>query len=269
MSSVMWDGPELAALYDRISDLQFEGGRKLAKMVDVGKSDAVLDVGCGTGRLAMYLAGIVGPSGSVTGIDPSPYRIAIAKEKLKGRGLRNVQFLAGRGEDLGTFRNEEFDQVIYSSVFHWITDKLAALKEACRVLKPGGKVGMNTVDRENHFAMKRVMDDLISKKYPEHRHLEDEFSRMLVSGPGLERLIQEAGFSDIQVKIVPEKHVYSSVKQLFDFIEASSFGNFMRGVPGPVKSRILEDLGGELEKMRTPAGIEMTSKMLFATAVKP
>jgi arsenite methyltransferase len=265
----MWDGPELAALYDRISDLQFEGGRKLAGMTDVEKGDSVLDVGCGTGRLAVYLAGIVGPSGSVTGIEPSPHRIAIAKEKLKGRGPRNVRFMADRGEDLGAFRSCEFDRVIYSSVFHWITDKPAALKEAYRVLKPGGKVGMNTVDKEHHFTMKKIMDDLIAKRYPEHRDIEDEFSRMLVSGPELERLLEDAGFTGIRVETVPEKHIYSSAKQLFDFIEASSFGNFLRNVPGQVKSRMLDDMGRELEKMRTPAGIELTSKMLFATAARP
>ncbi len=88
MNSVMRDGPELARLYDRISDLQFEGGKKLVAMMGVKKGDAVLDVGCGTGRLAVHLAGIVGPSGSVTGIDPSPHRISIAEEKLKGQGHR-------------------------------------------------------------------------------------------------------------------------------------------------------------------------------------
>jgi Methylase involved in ubiquinone/menaquinone biosynthesis len=268
MSSVTHDGPELAALYDRISDLQFNDGRKLAEMMGTRTGDAVLDVGCGTGRLAVYLASIVGSSGSVTGIDPSPYRVDIARRKLKEKGLKSVRFMAGRGEDLGAFRDMEFDRVIYSSVFHWIDDKPAALEEAYRVLKPGGRVGMNTVDKDHHSAMKQIMEDLIVRKYPEHRHLDDEFSRMLVNGPDLEKLLDEAGFRDVRVEAVFEKHAYDSAKQLFDFIEASSFGNFMPQLPGPVKSRMLEDLGQELEKMRTPAGIEMIAKMLFATATK-
>jgi ubiquinone/menaquinone biosynthesis C-methylase UbiE len=269
MSSVIWDGPELARLYDRISDLQFEGGKKLAAMMDVKKGDAVLDVGCGTGRLAVHMAGIVGPPGSVTGIDPSPPRVSVAEEKLKGQGPGNVRIRIGHGEDLRAFRDGEFDCVIYSSVFHWIADKAAALREARRVLKPGGRIGMNTVDKDHHFAMKQIMEDLIAKKYPEHWPMEDALSHMLVSGRELGELLQTAGFGDIRIETAPEKHVYSSAKQLFDFIEASSFGNFMRDVPGPVKSRMLEDLGREMEKMRTPAGIELTSKMLFATAVRP
>jgi ubiquinone/menaquinone biosynthesis C-methylase UbiE len=269
MSSVIWDGPELAQLYDRISDLQFEGGKKLAAMTGVKKDDAVLDVGCGTGRLAVHLADIVGPSGSVTGLDPSPPRVSLAEEKLKGQGLRQVRIRIGRGEELGAFREGEFDHVIYSSVFHWVADKAAALREARRVLNPGGRIGMNTVDRDHHFAMKQIMEDLIAKKYPEHWPMEDAMSHMLVGGRELGELLQTAGFGDIRIETVPEKHVYSSPEQLFDFIEASSFGNFMRDVPGPVKARLLEDLGRELEKMRTPAGIELTSKMLFATAMRP
>jgi ubiquinone/menaquinone biosynthesis C-methylase UbiE len=268
MSSVIWDGPELARLYDRISDLQFEGGRKLAEMMDVRKGDVVLDVGCGTGRLAVYLADIVGPSGSVTGIDPSAHRVRVAEEKLKGQGTRNVCFHVGIGEDLGAFRDDGFDHVCYSSVIHWIEDKMAALKEARRVLKPGGNVGMNTVDKEHHFTMRQILDDFIAKKYPEYQHIEDEMTSMLLGRDELREGLERAGFKEVKIRAVPDRHVYSSPRQLFEFMEASSLGNFLRQVPGPVKARMLEDLGKELEKMRTPAGIELTSKMLFATATK-
>lgn len=268
-SSVRWDGRELAELYDRISDLQFEGGKKLAARMGVKQGDAVLDVGCGTGRLAVHLAGVVGPAGSVTGIDPSPHRVCIAEAKLKGQGSRNVRVRLGRGEDLGAFGDCEFDHVVYSSVFHWVADKAAALKEARRVLRAGGRVGMNTVDKDHHFAMKQIMEDIIAKKYPEHWPMEDAMSHMLVGGGDLRAMLEAAGFEGVKIETVPEKHIYATPRQLFDFIEASSFGNFMRDVPAPVKARMLEDLGRELEKMRTPAGIELTSKMLFAVAEKP
>ena len=269
MSSVMWDGPDLAERYDRISDLQFQCGRKLVEMMSVKKGDAVLDVGCGTGRLAIYVAEVVGAQGSVTGIEPSPHRMRIAAGKLKGPADRNVRFMIGRGEDLGAFSGNAFDHVFYSSVFHWIADKKTTLEEAYRVLKPGGNAGMNTVDRDHHFAMKQVMDDVIAKKYPEHKHIEDEMSKHLVNRTELGDLLDVAGFLDIRIDIVEEKHCYSSPKELFDFIDASSFGNFMRQVPDHVKSRMLDDVGRELEKKRTPAGIELTSKMLYATATKP
>ena len=269
MTSVMWDGPELAMLYDRISDLQFEGGRRLVAMMGVGPGEAVLDVGCGTGRLAVYLADVVGPSGRVTGIDPSPHRIQIAREKLNPARRRNLQFTIGRGEDLSAFGGSGFDHACYSSVIHWIGEKRAALAEAYRVLKPGGSLAMNTVDKAHHFAMKKVMDDLIARKYSQYADLGDEMMRQLVDGAELAELLGAAGFRDVRVEVVPEKHCYASPKELFDFIEASSFGNFLRGVPGHVRSEILEDMGKGLERMRTPAGIELASNMLYAMASKP
>lgn len=269
MTSVKWDDQGLAELYDRISDLQFEGGKKLAAAMGVKAGDAVLDVGCGTGRLAVHLADVVGPAGSVTGIDPSPHRVSVAERKLKGPGTGNVRVRIGRGEDLRAFREGEFDGVIYSSVFHWIGDKPAALREARRVLGPGGRIGMNTVDKDHHFAMKQIMEDIIAKKYPEHWPMEDAMSQMLVGGEELAGMLEKAGFEDLRIEVVPETHIYNRPEDLFDFIEASSFGNFMRDVPAPVKARLLADMGRELEKMRTPAGIVLTSKMLFATAAKP
>ena len=137
------------------------------------------------------------------------------------------------------------------------------------MLRAGGNVGINTVDRNQHFAMKKVMDDIIVGRHPEYRAVEDEMARQLVDKGELERLLAEAGFREVRIDVVPEKHCYASTKELFDFIEASSFGNFLRGVPDRARPGIMEDMGRELEKMRTPNGIELSADMLYATAAKP
>ncbi len=94
-------------------------------------------------------------------------------------------------------------------------------------------------------------------------------SKMLVSNDELDGLLKQAGFGDIDISLVPEKHYYASAKEFIEFIEASSFGNFLRQVPGQVKSEIIEDMGVELEKRRTDAGIELESSTMFAIARKP
>lgn len=268
MSSVMWDGPELAERYDRISDMQFKSGSILVDRMGIKKGDAVLDVGCGTGRLALYVSKIVGPQGRVTGIDPSPHRIRIAESKLKGRDFHNVRFLIGEAEDLHAFTDNTFDDVYYSSVFHWLGDKRTALQEAYRVLKHGGNVGMTTVDRDYHFAMKEVMEKLFTEKYP-GISIDNDFSKMLVNRKELEELLTGAGFGDVNIFTLEEKHYYSSPEEFFGFIEASSFGNFLRQVPDRIRPKVLEDMGKELENMRTGKGIELTSNTMYAIARKP
>src|SRR3974390_3377552 len=81
--AISWgrDSPELAAAYDEVGIRQFEQGKLLISSLNIAKGESVLDIGAGTGRLAAYVAGIVGPFGRTVAIDPLPPRIAIAKTK--------------------------------------------------------------------------------------------------------------------------------------------------------------------------------------------
>ena len=64
MSEIDWDTPEIAVRYDKNCDHQFLKGRALVEMMGIATGDTVLDVGCGTGRQAVYVSWIIGPSGS-------------------------------------------------------------------------------------------------------------------------------------------------------------------------------------------------------------
>jgi arsenite methyltransferase len=267
MSNVMWDAPELAERYDRVSDIQFRSGSLLVERMGMKEGDDVLDVGCGTGRLALHVSKIVGPAGSVTGIDPSLHRIRVAESKLRGKAFPNVRCMIGQGEDMIFLPVSAFDHLYYSSVFHWIEDKAAALREAYRVLKPGGTIGMTTVDRSHMYAMRQMWEKVLDGKH-DQVNMGQDMSKLLVSSDELDGLMRTTGFIDIDICLVPEKHYYRSAREFIEFIEASSFGNFLRQAPGYVRSQIIEDMGVELEKRRTDAGIELESSTMFAIARK-
>jgi len=269
VTSVVWDVPELAERYDRVSDVQFRSGRNLVERMSVKEGDVVLDVGCGTGRLALYVADVVGPSGNVIGLDPSPHRINVACSKLKGRKLENLAFSIGQGEDLMGIHNDAFDHVYYSSVFHWIDDKGAALSEAARVLKPGGNVGMTTVDRNFPFAMKEIMEKAFYKNIYDGQHKMEEEMLKLVTTEELIGLFEAAGLHDISIESVEESHDFSSAEELIEFMEASSFGNFLSFLPEGQRAQAREDIRKEMETLRTDRGIELQSNTLYAIASKP
>lgn len=268
MSGVTWDEPELAERYDRMSDTQFASGCLLVDRMHVGKGDVVLDVGCGTGRLASYVSKVVGPSGYVVGVDPSPYRVRIADRKRRRGAAGNMVFMIGRAEDLGAFSENAFHHAYYSSVFHWIADKDMALREAHRALKPGGNAGITTVDRDGHFAMKKMMEDIFSRYPSSDEPKADDFSKMLVSKNELEKMFESAGFRDIGIEVTEEKQYYPSPEVFLQFIEASSFGNFLRNVPEQYRASVRRDIGKELEKMRTDRGIELRANVMYAIATK-
>ncbi|MGC1398173.1 class I SAM-dependent methyltransferase, partial [Candidatus Binatus sp.] len=111
------DTADLAERYERISaDRQFRGGQELLRELALVPGETVLDIGCGTGMLAEYATSLVGPAGSVIGIDPLPLRIEIAKK----RGTANLSFKVGNAYDLGEVAADSFDVVYMNAVFHWL-----------------------------------------------------------------------------------------------------------------------------------------------------
>src|SRR5215213_7951115 len=104
----------------------------------------VLDCGCGPGSVTVGLAEVVAP-GEVVGIDSSQIQIDRARALAHERGLRNVRFEAGDVYQLG-FPDASFDVVFTQALLMHLGDRLAALREIRRVLKPGGIVGVSDND---------------------------------------------------------------------------------------------------------------------------
>ncbi len=105
----------------------------------IREGEAVLDIGCGAGVDTIFAAMMVGPTGTVTGIDLVPEMLAQARENAKLAGLRNVAFVGTSAEKI-PFPDAGFDVVISNGVFNLVPDKVRALVEAIRVLKPNGRL---------------------------------------------------------------------------------------------------------------------------------
>src|SRR5438105_795941 len=91
------DSPQLAQTYDRVSDLQLEVGKRLVERLELEVGARVLDVGCGTGRLARWIGERLGPKGSIVGIDPLEDRIRkidAAKKYIVSSTLARVDWNA-------------------------------------------------------------------------------------------------------------------------------------------------------------------------------
>jgi ubiquinone/menaquinone biosynthesis C-methylase UbiE len=113
---------------------------KVLRLACLAPGESVLDVGCGTGTLAIAAKRHVGLTGSVYGIDASPEMIARARSKAR-KGRVEVTFKNGLAETL-PFPNAQFDVVLSTIMLHHLPLKarVQCVCEIQRVLKPGGRV---------------------------------------------------------------------------------------------------------------------------------
>jgi len=113
---------------------------KMLQFAHLQPGDAVLDVGCGTGTLAILAKRKVGPTGEVCGIDASPEMIARAQRKARRAGIQ-VSFKESFAQSL-PFSEGRFDVVMTTVMLHHLPKKARAVLagEMRRVLKPGGRV---------------------------------------------------------------------------------------------------------------------------------
>lgn len=108
----------------------------------IARTARILDMGCATGLAARAIARRADFEGHVTGIDLSPYLVEAAKRLAEEEGLaERLEFRPGDVRRLD-FADSTFDALVAHTLFSHVEDPLSVLKEAARVVKPGGMIGI-------------------------------------------------------------------------------------------------------------------------------
>jgi arsenite methyltransferase len=159
-------------------------------LADLKPGETVLDLGSGGGIDVLLSARRVGPNGFAYGLDMTDEMLALAEQNKTAAGAENVRFLKGHIEDI-PLPEAAVDVVISNCVINLAADKGQVLREAYRVLKPGGRFAVSDV-----VAQGALPDDL---------RADMEAWVGCVAGALEEseyrRLLTDAGFADVEVEV--------------------------------------------------------------------
>jgi ubiquinone/menaquinone biosynthesis C-methylase UbiE len=156
-----WDSQ--AAGYDKTYGSLRRGQYNLVERLELDERPRFLDIACGTGWAVRFAADKTNGRGEFYGVDISRKMIEQAGANLAG--YNNVRFLRSGAESL-PFANDFFDVVICTGAFHHFPEPAKAIEEACRVLKPGGRLYVMDGTRDDFLV--KLLDWFAKKTEPEH-----------------------------------------------------------------------------------------------------
>ncbi len=188
VSSNLYDPADTAVLPEGAVLASLGCGNPTA-LAELHQGETVLDLGSGGGIDVLLSAHRVGPTGKAYGLDMTDAMLALARENQRKAGVSNVEFLKGEIEHI-PLPEASVDVIISNCVINLSADKQRVLREAFRVLRPGGRLA--------------VSDVVVRGEIPEAVRRSMELWVGCVAGAleerEYQRLLAEAGFVEVGVE---------------------------------------------------------------------
>jgi SAM-dependent methyltransferase len=179
---------------------------------------SVLDVACGTGVIATGAVERVGTTGSVAGVDNNPGMLAVAS----ARSGNEVRWQEADAQEL-PFPDRTFDRVICQLGLQYFPDRLAAVREMHRVLRPGGRVTVMVWRDVSHTpgfaAMVKALETNVGQEAAAVMRAPFVFGDDPLP---LVHLLQDAGFADVVTQAAPGMVRFDSVQAFIRYQSAGS-----------------------------------------------
>ncbi len=257
---------EVAAEYakDRVGIFE-RGAERLLELLQPAPGSRLLDIGTGTGVVALQACAWVGSRGEVIGSDIATAMVSLAQKAAADQGMSDVSFCEMDAERLDA-PDDSYDVVTCAFSLFQFPDMDQALAEMCRVLKPGGRLGLSNWG-PGYFSPVALLQ----------RDLFREFGiRPLLTNPiafrpdALLNLLKRAGFTNVELIEETEDVWFEGPKEIWAFdLDMGPFPIMLQQQLTAGRRRDLERrFTTMLQSLMTERGIRCTFHMLYALAEK-
>lgn len=220
---------------------------------------SVLDLGCGTGELALQLAERL-PESRVTGIDSSPEMLGKAKERCAAR----VVFMEGTVESV----NGEWDLLFSHAVLHWVNDHQALIPRLWTLLKPGGQLAVQVPANHRHPSHTCITATATAEPF---KSALDGWTRQ---SPVLEidqyaQLLHGCGATDFTVleKVYPA--YLPNAAAIAEWTRGTTLVPYFERLPQELQEPFLQRYIELLEEALPPGELMFTFRRILFVATKP
>jgi trans-aconitate 2-methyltransferase len=200
------------------SQNQFQWATELLDKLHLSGDEAVLDIGCGEGKITAAIAASV-PKGRVVGVDSSEQMINLAKQAYPAQQHPNLWFELMDAQRLSF--QEEFDVAFSNAALHWVLDQKSVLNGVKRSLKSGGRILFQMAGKGNAKAILDIFDELF--QMPEWKPYFEGFTfpYAFLSPQEYRALLIEAGLTPVRVEQIPKDMKHNGAAGLKGWIRTT------------------------------------------------
>jgi trans-aconitate methyltransferase len=224
--------------YTNNSENQFQWAKELIPKLELQGDEALLDIGCGDGRVSSLLASYL-PHGKVVGIDNSQEMIDHARRLFPQCRYSNLSFLKMDARQL-MFR-EQFDVAFSNASLHWIIDHKTVLEGVRESLDKNGRILFQMAGRGNAQNIIAVLEELISEEdcKPYFRNFTFPYG---FYGPEEYNLwLRETGLEPKRIELIPKEMTFKGKEGVAGWIR-TTWLPFAERVPSSLKDAFIDEI---------------------------